>query len=118
MESLMVLLLVVVGLNLVCVALLTTDVRSIRSALLPGIQSTLENAQHSDVRPAPILSQGRHKHSKFSPGAGTFAVWQWSGSQWYLVPGSVPAGVNPGSPPKYPGAFDGDHVKTWVSLPA
>jgi hypothetical protein len=60
------------------------------------------------------LSHYGHKHrQRFG---GFFTIWEWRESEktWTLVSAIVPPGFDPGSPPSYPGAFDGDHVKKWV----
>ncbi len=46
---------------------------------------------------------------------GFFAVWEWRDCRWRMISDNLPDGVEPGAPPAYPGAFDGEIVKTWAS---
>lgn len=48
------------------------------------------------------------------PWLGHFAVWEWREERWLVVSGNLPAGIEPGPAPGYPGAFEGESIKTWV----
>jgi hypothetical protein len=63
---------------------------------------------------APPMSHHGMPHTSPRP-PGYFAVWEWRDDQWRQVAGNLPDGVEAGPPPHYPGAFDGETIKTWVA---
>jgi hypothetical protein len=42
-----------------------------------------------------------------------FVYWQWMDGVWRCRPEMLPAGVEAGLPPAYPGAYHGQVIKTW-----
>jgi hypothetical protein len=95
-----------------CLAL---DVWNIRRELLPDMRKILLTMQRTYPVPGSPVFAGLHDgHRSQLMNVGFFAVWEWRDGEWILKTGLVPPGIHPGSPPAYPGAFNGDKIKTWV----
>ena len=63
-------------------------------------------------RPNP--GAGKHIiHGRGIQSAGS-AVWEWREGRWLRVSDDLPAGVDAGPPPGYPGEFEGQTVRGWV----
>jgi hypothetical protein len=112
MAVMMSLVLVLVLLIFAGVLRLAFDVRAIRSELLPDLRKSLLEGFWVQE---PVARLGHICHIPHHLGADFFVIWKWSGGDWQVRPGTVPPGADPGLPPQYPGAFEGDLVKTWVS---
>jgi hypothetical protein len=101
-----------------CAVSVALDVRSIRGELLTDIRKLLLTAERTHPvqgHPGRQLPLGIHNHRTMGAGAGSFAFWVWRDGEWALETDSVPTDFHPGLPPAYPGAFNGDKIKTWVA---
>ena len=45
---------------------------------------------------------------------GVFIVWEWRAERWHYIPQADV--TEPGVPPSFSGAFEGDIAKTWMLL--
>jgi hypothetical protein len=81
---------------------IAVDLREIRDALRIRLED------RPDIRPHHF------PHAKIKVQSGCSAVWEWRDCRWRLISTNVPEGTDVGPPPSYPGAFDGETVKTWV----
>jgi hypothetical protein len=90
------------------------------SSSVATISKQLEDMQRSLLIEYPVRHGRQHRINHWSRHLHTFAeygfftVWEWRENEkkWH-VSTLIPPGFDPGSPPSHPGAFDGDHVKTW-----
>lgn len=64
--------------------------------------------------PPPPEAGSHFPHTALLSRSGNFAVWEWREARWRLASDNLPPGVDPGPPPGYPGAFEGETIKTWV----
>ncbi|HEY3969132.1 MAG TPA: hypothetical protein VGM05_31570 [Planctomycetaceae bacterium] len=94
---------------------LALDVWNIRRELLPDIRKILLTVQRSYPIAGESVYSSIHNHRSQVLAAGYFAIWEWRNGEWTLNTGFMPPEMHPGSPPAYPGAFNGDKAKTWVS---
>ena len=119
MATLTTLILLVLIVLLGCIIRLLVDVRALRSELLPDIRSVLLQISTSLGRRPTAWAADDH-HQGLPHGAdgkfrgGCFLIWEWQDESWKPI--DLPAGVSPGPPPPYTGAFPGDISKTWVVL--
>ena len=44
----------------------------------------------------------------------SYALWEWQDAQWVLISHTLTPGLDPGPPPPYPGASNGERAKTWI----
>jgi len=112
----LVLMVVVVLLILVFVMFIARDLRAIRSEFLPDILSKLPEDGYS-VQAAGLQQYAYPASSCHTRHSGRFIIWQWTAGQWRPELNLLVQGATLGQPPAYPGAFDGDCAKTWISDP-
>jgi hypothetical protein len=95
---------------------LAADIRKILTQSVPDILAATR-AQRCSQRPplgSGIPNDHQHPHQGLGhPPIGLFVIWIWRHGQWSCQ--GVPHEVHSGLPPAYPGAFEGDLAKTWVS---
>ena len=112
MHLVLCLILFVVILILVFLVRLADNLKEISNELLPDIRSAILDLprQPSRHRRGP---DDTHSHGILQTKAGCLIVWEWTDGEWQVH--TVPEGIVPGLPPNFPGAFNGDIAKTWVS---
>jgi hypothetical protein len=90
-----------------------SDVRAIREEVIPIVRSLARSqAASAIVGPGmPMFGHGSHTSSALH---GVFVIWEWQNGKWRLKTDTSAIGIDPGSPPAHPGAFEGDHAKSWV----
>ena len=64
----------------------------------------LVKQSHGDVH---IKHHGNHREENC-------ALWEWRDARWVLISQTLSAEVDPGPPPPYPGAENGERAKTWI----
>lgn len=123
-------LVVVLGI-LSCAIAIACDVRAIREKLEsapPGLAREPADCKYTGTEPVQayfempetgtatleaVGSSGHidpHTHHSL---ARHFVVWEWRNGAWNVRPGDS-SNSDSGSPPRFPGAFEGDHVKKWT----
>ncbi len=113
MSAIPILILLAVLAMLVAVLIIAFDVRHIRNELLPDIRATLIRSEQSHSAHFHVTSLHGHGWGHIST-LGFFVYWEWRAGRWQCP--NLPSGGEPQLPPNYPGAFEGDRAKTWVSL--
>ena len=110
---LLILLALLVALVLVFVIRIYLVLWAIRAETLPTLIRVLEGPSEDEEE--PIFD---HVHAFGFVGhrvQGVFIVWAWREERWHYIP---QAGVtDPGVPPSFSGAFEGDIAKTWTPVP-
>jgi hypothetical protein len=98
-----------------CALSVAIDVWNIRRELLPDIRKILLTTPRTYTGPDRVTPSSIHLHQSFLHRAGFFVIWEWALGEWAPMTELIPPGVHPGLPPSYPGTFNGEKVKTWVS---
>ena len=104
------LLTLIATLVLVFVIRIDLSVRAIRN------ENLLESGPSEDEEDDPIVLDHIHTFGVIGHRPrGVFIVWEWRDGRWHCLP---QAGVtDPGVPPSFLGAFEGDIAKTWTTAP-
>ena len=76
------------------------------------LQEVRQLRELSEQRPGQKLCPPGAANSSFFAVTTNYAIWCWRGSRWELELGSVHVGFEPGTPPKFPGSFVGQRVKS------
>ncbi|QEL18659.1 hypothetical protein [Limnoglobus roseus] len=106
----LILLTLIAALVLVFVIRIDFAIRAILNKRLPAILRFLDHN-------AEELPKFDHVHVSGFIGLrvhGVFIVWEWRAGRWHCL--SQAGAADPGVPPSFSGAFEGDVAKTWTQL--
>jgi hypothetical protein len=115
--ALLILLTLITALMLVFVIRIYLLLRVILNEIRPTLIKLLGSGPSTNDDDDPIVFD--HVHVFDVVGfrlQGVFVVWEWRGERWHCLP--QPRVTDPGLPPSFSGAFEGDIAKTWTPLPA
>lgn len=90
------------------------DIRALRNDDMPRLLSSM--LRQTGYQRFGTMLVARHagaEHFLVQSKAGCAVIWIWRDGRWEIA--EAPAGVDPGLEPDYPGAYDGDMAKSWVS---
>jgi hypothetical protein len=113
---LLILLTLITALLLVFVIRIYLLLRAILKDILPALIRCPESGPSTNDDDDPIVFD--HVHVFGVVGfrlQGVFIVWEWRGERWHCLPQTGVA--DPGLPPSFSGAFEGDVAKTWTATP-
>ena len=90
------------------------DIRAMRNDDMPRLLSRmLRQTGYQGFGTMFVASHSGSGHRLLHTRAGSAVIWVWRDGRWNIA--EAPEGVDPGLEPDYPGAYDGDMAKSWIS---